>query len=227
MNSGLKPVTVAIFLIALALIFCNSLLAGETQKPEEFLSKITGAYRKANLVEASLEKVISYDWKPKQDISEGRFFYSKGRIRTEFNSPEKNWSIYNGKQWWSVQFSSPDFPGKNKVTHTKVSKKDKEQFFLLKLIDLKKPSEQFKIEVESTKDPEVSLRLEPKEKAQGISDIHVTLNIKENSITEVSFKDDMGNKTTLKLGHVKMNGTSADGKFDYKPNPKQDEVSEL
>jgi outer membrane lipoprotein carrier protein len=202
-------------------------MAGELHKPEDLLGKITKTYRTAGLVETKIEKVITYDWKPKEDVSSGRFFYSKGKVRTEFDTPEKNWSIYNGKQWWSIQFASPDFPGKNKVTHTTVSSKDKEQFFLLKLINLKKPSDQFKIEVASTKDPELNLKLEPKLKAEGLTDIHVTINLTKKYITEVSFKDDMGNKTTLKLSSPKYKDSPDSGEFEYKPDPKKDEVSEL
>jgi outer membrane lipoprotein carrier protein len=233
MTSEIKPINVLIFFIALVLIFCNSLLAEEVQKknegqkPEALLAAITKVYRTFDLVETTIEKKISYEWKPKQDLSTGRFLYSKGKLRTEFNSPEKNWTIYNSKEWWSIEFASPDFPGKNKVTHTKVSKKDKAQFFLLKLIDLKKPSEQFKIEVESQENEVVTLKLASKENTQGVSDIRVILDTKEKWLKEVSFKDDMGNKTTITLGVPDLKKSIPEGLINYKPNKKEDEVTEI
>ncbi len=202
----------------------------ESSEEAKLLAEVTSAYRKAALVEISVEKQISYEWKPKVDISKGKMFYSHGKIRWEIEVPEKNWTIYDGKTWWNIEFASEDFPGsKNKVIATKVEKENKAQFLLLDLLDSKNPSELFLIKNKldhKANEAEVTMTLQPKKKS-GFSNIEVVI-VKEAKIfKEVSFKDDIGNGIKIILATPIFQKNGKEKLFKYKPDPSKDQVSHL
>ena len=198
------------------------------KSPEgQLLASVTATYRSAGLAEMAVEKRITYEWKPKDDVSNGKIFYSHGKIRWEIDTPDKNWTICDEKTCWNIEFASKDFPdAKNKVTIAAINKKNKEQFFLLNLLNTKSPSDQFHIKSEESADGQVRLKLEPR-KPTGYTDIFVTVKKAQRTIKEISFKDDIGNLVKLILD-VPTIKSSGDAKlFKYKPDPKKDQVSNL
>jgi outer membrane lipoprotein-sorting protein len=199
----------------------------ETKKSDEaalMLTQITSTYRKADLVEVSVEKSIGSQWGAKEKVSKGKIYYSHGKIRWEISSPEKVWTIYNGKTLWNIEFASPDFPDKNKVTITKVEKKSREQYFLIDLLENKNPSEKFKIARKESNGPLVTLSLELKKPAADFNNIEIIVEKDKKFIQEISYKDDL-NTTKIKLGQPEVLENS--GLFEYKPNPEKDQVTNL
>ncbi len=197
--------------------------------PDELklLGEVTASYREATLVEMSVEKRIIAEWKPKQDVSTGQIFYSHGKIRWEIKSPEKNWTIYDGKTWCNIEFASPDFPkDKNKVTLTSVDKKNKDQFFILALLDSRNPAESFKVQVKSNDGQQATLKLEPR-KSSGFAGIEVVIEKKSKSFKQISFKDDIGNQTEIKLGAPEFKKEADENLFKYKPNMQKDQISRI
>jgi len=93
----------------------------------ELLSKVAATYRNADLVEMTVERRITSNWKPKEEVSKGKMFYAHGKIRWEIQEPDKNWTIYDGKTFWNIEFANSDFGAgaKNRVTESTVEKKNK------------------------------------------------------------------------------------------------------
>lgn len=210
-----------------SLVFTAELKNNESDI-EKISSKIMAKYRQTNLVEINVEKVIQSEWKAKDQIYEGKIFYSKGKFRWENNIPEKSWVIYNGNILWNIHFSSPDFPGKNKVTKSIINKKNRDQILLMSLIDMKNLTEKFFIDKNkklSTEDILV-IDLEPIEKDQSVQNLKITMNTKNNQINEISFADDIGNKTKIFFKDNKFLNKKIGNKFEYSPG-KNDEVTQI
>lgn len=189
------------------------------------ITKILAKYRSAKLVEMKVEKKIRSEWKTKDQIFEGKVYYSKGKFRWENHTPEKNWTIYNGKTLWNIQFASPDFPGKNKVTKSKITKKNRGQILLMSLIDVQSLSEKFKV----TKDKKgnfLELALEPLEKDPSVQNLKLTLDLKSETIQSLSFQDDIGNKTEIFFQDIEFRNVKMTEKFDYLPT-RNDEVTQI
>lgn len=198
-------------------------------KPDE-IARILSKYRESKLVDIRVEKTIKSEWKTKDQIFLGKMFYSKGKFRWENETPEKNWTIYNGKILWNIQFASPDFPGKNKVTKSILTKKNRGQILLMSLLDIHDLSEKFKVQKdEPSTEKEIKLlkvKLEPLEKDPSVSKLQLVLNLTAGTIQEVSFQDDIGNLTLVYFNATEFRNEKNNKLFDYLPT-KNDEVTDL
>lgn len=201
------------------------LLISFSMGKQDVIDKIFAKYRNAKLVEMKVEKRIQSEWKTKDQIFEGNVYYSKSKFRWENNIPEKNWTIYNGKTLWNIQFSSPDFSGKNKVTKSKITKKNRGQILLMSLIDVQSLSEKFRVSKNKIGDTLV-LDLDPLEKDPSVQSLKLTLDIKNEVIVDLSFQDDIGNKTHVLFHEIKFLNRKDEKKFEYTPT-KDDEVTHL
>jgi outer membrane lipoprotein carrier protein len=204
----------------LILIFCAF---AKTADP---VSAVTSIYRKADLVEINVEKTISSEWKTKDTIYKGKVFYSQGKFRWENETPEKTWTLYNGNKLWNVQFSSPDFPGKNKVTVTKINKKTRGQILLMSLLDVENLSDKFNMQIAKQQGAVLSVKLDPKDQDKSITDLVLKVNTEKKRLLELSFKDDLGNLTKIKFGDSEFRNKKQNEIFNYKPG-KDDEVTSI
>jgi outer membrane lipoprotein carrier protein len=195
-------------------------------KTQDPVSAITSIYRNAKLVEINVEKTISSEWKAKDTTYTGRIFYSQGRFRWENDTPEKTWTLYNGSKLWNVQFASPDFPGKNKVTVTKINKKTRGQILLMSLLDVERLSDKFNVKVKKQSGHELSVQLEPKEPDPSVNDLHLTVDTEKKRLRGLSFKDDLGNLTKIKFGESVFKKKKQNGLFNFSPG-KDDEVTNI
>jgi len=221
-----------IFPAFLCFIFSSFVFTSELKNNESDIEKISSKimtkYRQTNLVEINVQKTIHSEWKTKDQVSEGKIFYSKGKFRWENTIPEKSWVVYNGNILWNIQFSNPDFPGKNKVTKSIINKKNRDQILLMSLIDMKSLTEKFFIDKNKKLSSEdiLVIDLEPIEKDQSVQNLKITMNIKTNQINEISFADDIGNKTTILFKDNKFLNKKIKNKFEYSPS-KNDEVTQI
>lgn len=195
-------------------------------KAVEFLSSALLNYRNTSLVELKVEKTLKSEYKPKDSISNGKIFYSKGKFRWENETPQKMLTVFDGNILWNVQYSSLDFPGKNKVAKSKLDKKARSQIFLMSLFDEDKLVEKFEIKVDEKNEKEVLFSIDQKSADKVVYDIKMKLGIESKKILEVSFKDDIGNLTIIKFENEKMNLKKKKGIFSFKPG-KNDEVTEI
>lgn len=202
----------------------------KSKEKSDEVSSILAKYREAKLVEIKVEKSIKSEWKTKDQVFTGQMFYSRGKFRWENDLPEKNWTIYNGKTLWNVQFASPDFPGKNKVTKSTLTKKNRGQILLMSLLDIKDLSEKFKVQKDEPKiDHEVktvTLNLEPIEKDPSVSKLQLVLNLTAGTIQKLSFQDDIGNFTVVVFKEIQFQKEKKNKLFDY-VSTKNDEVTEI
>ena len=215
-----------IFVQIFTLILSWSLTSVGSENKMDILKQAVKTYREAKMIEMTVEKRMSSDWNPKEKLSIGKLFYSQGKIRFEFETPEKEWDLYDGKSFWIVNFPGADFPGgKNKVLEDKNASKHKDQVFLVELLESKNPSDSFEAKESKNTDDVLDLILKPK-KETPFKEIHVIINQKTKSFSEINYRDDM-NTIRYVLGKPSVKEDFKKGFFSYKPDPKKDDVTPL
>jgi outer membrane lipoprotein-sorting protein len=192
------------------------------------LQKATEFTRSVSVYQVHVQKNLQKSWGGKAEGSEGELYFKEGKFRWETSAPEKVLVVYDGANLWTVRYASPDFPGKNKVIKLKISTKTPERDFLLKLLSTKNWNKEFELK----KAAGLELSLEPKwnKEKSGLKDLRVTLSETKDSIAQISFSDDLENRTTLSFAKPNLVASSklrsGANFFSYNPNPKQDEVEE-
>jgi outer membrane lipoprotein-sorting protein len=186
--------------------------------PADF-DKAIAVYQTSGILEMQTEKTLTSPWKQKGETVKGRLYLSKGKFRWEMDGPDREWTIFDGQTLWNVKFASPDFPGKNHVLRMKLSQKEQQKFFYLRLLDLQTLRSDFEI----SSPVKSSFLLKPK--AGGPSDLgfkDITLKISGDHVSELSYKDDLDNQTVIRLQKPEKKSDL----FSYKPDPVQDDVEE-
>lgn len=201
---------------------CLSLFILSAQASPE-LTQVLGKYTKASSVEVSLKKTDEKNALGTKTSSEGILKFSKNKIYILLNGDKKIEFYYKANKIWLVEYPDLDFDknGKRKVTIL-----TKSTPVLLKgLINLfsnqKKFLKEFKIVKESKDQDNLIVELKPTEK--NLKSFSLVINVKERSINQVTFVDDVDTKTTLELSQLKLNRKMTAADFQFK-SQKTDEV---
>jgi outer membrane lipoprotein carrier protein len=189
------------------------------------LQKVTKKYRAAKLVEMNVEKTITSDMLGKKPTYEGKIFLGGGKFRWENSKPEKTLLVYDGKNIWSEQTPPPELGGSVQVARGKVDKKTKSHLLLSTLLggDVKK---NFKVLDEKKDGDTLTVGVKPLQDDLNVTSMSLKLNTKDNVLSQVSYKDDIGNMTTLNFSNVSFQKSEKKSLFKYQP-PKGVPVTDL
>lgn len=206
------------------MVFSFSIASAATNGAET-LQKITKKYRDTKLVEMDVEKTVKSELLGKETKHEGKIFLGAGKFRWENSKPEKTLLVYDGKTIWSEQTPPPEFGGPAQVARGKVDKKTKSHILLSTLIgtDIKK---NFKILGESRDGDMLTVDVKPLNDDLSVAAMSLRLNLKDNTLSQISYKDDIGNLTTLTFTNVSFLKSEKKNLFKYQP-PKDAQVTDL
>jgi outer membrane lipoprotein carrier protein len=190
------------------------------------LSEATAKYRQAKLVQMNLEKVVKSDLTGKENKLQGEISLSAGLFRLENKEPEKSLLVFDGKTLWNEQQPSADFGGAVQVTKTKLGGKNKSQTLFATLLTKDPVTKYFKI-LKSKKDDGVTV-YETESLTADLTIKFLTLKIDNKSklVSEISYKDDIGNLTTMKFSNAQFKNSLNKKIFEYHP-PKGAQVTEI
>jgi outer membrane lipoprotein carrier protein len=216
---------------AAALLFANPSLAKSTTKAKfkddyGTLKLVTKRYRKSEMVEMHVEKTVRSDLMGKETRYVGKIMISSGLFRWENDLPEKSLIVFDGTTIWNEQSPPPEFPGNVQVAKARVDKKNKSQILVSSLLGTGSLFENFNI-LKETKDGDAySYLVEPKTKDLAIKDLEITVSKPKKEVMEISYKDDVGNVTTMKFSSIEFKNKKNKNLFRYTP-PKGAQVTNL
>ncbi len=216
-----------LFVILTSFVFA----AGAPKKSEagpdlKTLTESTAKYRQAKMVQMSLEKTVKSDLTGKESKNQGEISLSAGLFRLESKDPEKSLLVYDGSTLWNEQQPSSDFGGSVQVTKSKISGKNKAQTLFATLLTKDPVTKYFKI-LSSKKDGSQTV-YETESLTSDLAIKHLTLKIENTSklVSEISYKDDIGNLTVMKFTNAQFKKEMNKKIFQYKP-PKGAQVTEI
>lgn len=191
----------------------------------EALKKVTSKYRGAKLVEMAVEKSVKSELLGKETKYDGKIYLANGKFRWENTTPEKSLIVFDGTTIWSEQTPPKEFGGPVQVAKGKVDKKTRSHILISSLLggDLET---NFKILKEEKAGEQVKLFVKPTTEDLTVQDLQVVIDPKTSTMTEISYKDDIGNLTTMKFSDIAFLKKLKKNLFKYQP-PKGAQVTDL
>jgi outer membrane lipoprotein-sorting protein len=201
----------------ICLLTLESFASGELTK---ILSKYTGAKN----VEVKVKKTDEKTTIGTKSVSEGVLKFSKNKIFISLVGEKKIELFYNNNTIWLVEYPDLDF---DKDGHRKVAILKKSTPVLMTgLINLfssqKKFLKEFKVIKEKIDGDLLTVDFKPDQKS--LKTFTLVINLKERTINQVIFTDDVDTKTTLELDKLKLNKKLNAADFQFKKQ-KSDEVT--
>jgi outer membrane lipoprotein-sorting protein len=189
------------------------------------LDVATAFLRGQDMYQMPVEKVVVYELLDKTTTSTGEIYVAGGKFRWDTHTPEKSMVLYDGKILWAVQYPDKDLGGPTQVTKSRIDAKAKDQLLVKILTDKARFSTKFKITDKKTADGMTVYSLEPLKEDPTIRKFSAGLNAKSGKLIELSYTDEVGNLTTIKI--LEKYKKPADVKM-FKPNlPSDAQVNEL
>lgn len=207
-----------IFLVLFASVFSQ---AAEKVSLKSQSIKILQKYSKApevvlDIMKTDMKKTLG----TKTDV-QGTLNYSQGKIFYVVEKPNKVEIIFN-KKVWLIEYPDLELDpeGNRKVTVFDSNK----VVFIKKMSELlsKPESALTKKTTYDSKENQITISL-PDSKEQVVKDLKVVLNKKDQTIDTISFVDDIGTETTVKVNKTTFEKKSNSKKYSYKKQ-KSDET---
>lgn len=210
-----------------ALVFTVLLFVGAFafSAGNDALQKVTIKYRASQLVEMNVEKLVKSELLGKETKYIGKIYLANGKFRWENSSPEKSLLVFDGSTIWSEQSPSKEFGGPVQVAKGKVDKRTRSHILISSLFggSLEKS---FKVGKSEKSGDLIRLDVVPKNSDLSVQSLQVVIDPANSTMKAISYKDDIGNLTTMNFSNVKFLNTNKNKLFKYQP-PKNAQVSDL
>lgn len=193
----------------------------------ETLKATAQKYKKSAQVDMLVEKIVKSELIGSETVYSGKIALSSGGLfRWENSTPEKSLLVFDGQILWNEQSPPPEFSGPVQVVKAKINKKNKTQILVATLLSEGKILESFEVVKEVKNKEEVLYNIKPKTQDINISSLDLKISSKSKEVTEISFRDDVGNLTIMKFSKIEFKLKKNKKLFTYSP-PKDAQVSNL
>ncbi len=190
------------------------------------LQEVSDKYRKTRLVKSDMLKIVKTELTGKEIRNEGSIAISDGNFRIESNTPEKSLIVFDGKNLWNEQSSNSEFGGGAQVTHQVLNKRNKGQVLIATLLTKEPLMKHFKVTKSELSEDSISYYADSINADINVKDFKITIIPKKKVVSEISFKDDIGNLTTMKFSNTQFKDAPEKKLFKYTP-PKGAQVTKL
>ena len=195
--------------------------------PQLEVEKTLASYRESRNFKAQVKKTITQEiLGGDPSVSEGEFYFSKGRLRLEISKPEPTILVFDGKHIW---FESRIGEGKDQkivVSKMKAQQIKKSDSLLAVLFDKKDILKSFNLKSTKSLDKGKQFVFTPKDtKKSEVQLLQLVLIPKSKEILSISYTDSVENKVDLEFSNTQKTEVPKN-KFSYTP-PKGADVTEL
>ena len=214
-------------LVALVSLLRSSSSAAKTAKPTvpptpaAQVEAVLGRYRSSRGVRAKVKKTVTQDLMGSLSVSEGQFYFAKGKLRLEIETPEPSILIYDGTSIW---LESRLDPKTLQVSHLKAGALRRTDSLMSALFDKKDALKGFDSAHVAELNGSKVYAFVPKDKrTTEIRTLEIAIRGRE--LARIKYKDQMENTVDFEfrdLDHANLSPKL----FAYKP-PKDANVTEL
>ncbi len=182
---------------------------------------VLSKYREAEAFRAKVKKTVAQEVIGTENSGEGRFFFSKGKLRLEMGEPENTTLVYDGKTIWMETRLDKDTI---EVTKVKTKALQKNDSLLAALFEQKNILKSFTMISATEKDGKNVYTFEPRDKKK--TEIRILdIALDGHELAGIAYKDDRENRVTFEFTDLVREAVPAK-KFNYKP-PKGANVTEM
>jgi outer membrane lipoprotein carrier protein len=189
------------------------------------LEEVALKYKTAKLVEIKVEKTVKSELLGKVVSYEGVIYLAKGMFRWENSTPEKSLLLFDGRTIWSEQHPPKEFGGAIQVAKGLVDKRTKSHILISSLMG-EGLDQNFRVVDQKADGPWVNMKVVPIKDGLTLKEINLVIDPAEKTMREISYKDDIGNLTSMKFKDIKFLKKNRLELFKYSP-PKGSQVTDL
>ena len=191
------------------------------------LKSILDRYKKSKFLFVKFKKKVFLSFLESKKESQGKLYFSRGKLRLEIDKPEAFIMVFDGTSLWWEQKLPKELGGEVRVTHTSRYSLDKKfNIFLALFTNSVKTEDQYKVLDYSKEGKNESFQLKLNDTSLNIGLITIEFSRKKNLITQISFKDELTNVITYTLRKTTFERKISKRKFRYTP-PKEAKIIEL
>lgn len=216
-------------LFVIALTITTNLISLHTfsaEKKAPLLDQTLKKYRNAKMIRMDVIKKIKSELMGKESKYEGSIHLGSGKFRWENQTPEHTLLLFDGKTILNVQYPPKEFKAPVQVAKAKVNKQTKNQILIATLLDKNSNGHKFKVLSETKQGEHTILEMKPPGEDLTVQNFRLKIEGKSQKILEISYKDDVGNLTTMQFKNIQFL-SKLDGRlFQYKI-PKDAQVTNL
>jgi outer membrane lipoprotein-sorting protein len=208
-----------VFLFFLAVPF---MATAKPSKPSASdVDSVLSRYRSAKAIQAKVKKTVLQEVMGTSNTSEGRFYFSKGKLRLDIEKPEKSTLVYDGKNIWLESRLDDQHV---QVTHMKAGELKRTDSLMAALFDRKDALKKFNLLKAKDVDGEKVYSFEPKDKkSTEVRFLEVAL--KNKDIQRITYKDQVENTVSFEFHDLSKESVPM-AKFQYRL-PKEASVTEM
>ena len=192
-------------------------LSTPTSQVEDVLTR----YRAAKSVKARVKKTVTQELMGSTHVSEGLFYFAKGKLRLDLTKPEPSILVYDGKNIWLESHLDAQTI---EVSHMRAGALKRSDSLMASLFDKKDALKGFRLLQTHAGDGYKSYSFTPKDKSTTeIRSLEVELRGPE--LKRIKYKDQMENTVDFEFGDLSHEAVDLN-LFVYKP-PAGANVTEL
>jgi outer membrane lipoprotein-sorting protein len=212
------------FILVALMTFVGSFLEAKISPASlKVLKEVVQRYRDSACVEMEVEKKVFSDLLGTDQTYHGSLALAPKRFRFE---SDENLVVFDGKYLWTVQYPMKGSPGKTQIMRALLGKKNQTQVMLTDLLMGESILNHFDILSDEGTGDTLRLKAKPKVKDDQITDLTLVIDKSKKEISELSYGDELGNKTTMQFSGVELSKKAQPKKFKYTPE-KGAEVTDL
>ncbi len=199
----------------------ESVEAKNTAEIEKTLSR----YVKAKSVKMDLKKELKLALLDRVESSQGQILLAgKQKVRLEYVTPARSVAVINGQKGWVMDYPPKDVQDVVRVLKFSWNKRDKNKFLLASLLTEGSLSSNFLLKKKTVEKDVLTFQFKPKKENQEVLDL--VLSVRDKMISELSYLDTLGNKTTFRFSNVVFDKEVLESEFELKI-PKDAEVTQM
>ena len=186
-------------------------------------NEVIAKYDSSSSIESKIVRKVKPALVGKEKSYQGKIYWSAKKFRWETETPEKSLILSDSDYVWNVNYPSAAFPEDVQVSRSKLDPKKEKA---LVMSSFKNMQTEFEIEKTEKLDSKIVFHMKEKNKKGIFEDFSMIVDEKQKLISELSYTDDVGNKTTIQLSETQFNSKLSQELFQYKA-PKGVKVQDL
>lgn len=204
----------------------------KTQKTKsqkkDTVTQVDEKYSRAKTIKANVTKTLRLEMLEQTRENQGTLEIKKpGQFRIEFKGQEHTMAVSDSKTVWLVTFpTDPDFDNTVRVMKTQNTQRLQAQSLLGFLLGKGGFLKDFSRKSEKQEGDLLRVALIPKKNKSEVKDLELVISHSRLEITEISYKDELQNKTTINLSDTEFDLKISTERFKYNL-PEKAEVTDI
>ncbi len=197
--------------------------------PEEktsLLAQVLKDYKKKGPVKAKVQRIVKMTLVGKETNGDGELDLYNGKLRWEYNTPEKNVVIFDGQALWTIQYAPEEMHVPPQVTKAYANGPKKDQILFSLFLGKNSLLDVFDVKSEVATGDVVTYQLVPKKDKMKVKNFQVQVDKSKKWLKQIKYTDDAENETELNFKETKFGGKPNKSKFVF-TLPKGAQINEL